>query len=257
MTDHIRITHEDRVTTIAFARPEKKNAITQAMYGAMADAVIAYGIDDDARALMFIGEGDYFTSGNDLQDFAMASQGAEPAEHDLPPVIRFLHAIRDCPKPMIAAVNGPAIGVGLTLTLHCDLVYAATSATFAAPFVKLGLVPEAASSLLLPQAIGMAAANDVFMTGRALTSEEALRVGLVSRVFADADFAEEARALALTVARAAPNAMRHTKALVRTQGELVAEVMDTESKIFSDQLRSPEFMESVAAMMAKRPAVHP
>ncbi len=255
MTDFIRVEHADRVTTITLARPEKKNAITQAMYGAMADAVSAYGRDDAARALVFIGQGDYFTSGNDLQDFAMAGRDA-PAKDDLPPVIRFLHAIKDCEKPMLACVNGPAIGVGLTLTLHCDLVYAATSATFAAPFVKLGLVPEAASSLLLPQVIGMAAASDVFMTGRTLTSDEALRMGLASRVFADAEFHAETRALALTVANAAPAAMRHTKALLRTRNEEVGEVMATEGEIFAAQLRSPEFMESVAAMMAKRAAVH-
>jgi len=256
MTDFIRIEQAQRVTTITIARPEKKNAITQAMYDAMADAVNAYARDDAARALMFTGEGDYFTSGNDLQDFSMASRGGEAANDEMPPVIRFLHAIKDCPKPMIAAVNGPAIGVGLTLTLHCDLVYAADSATFAAPFVKLGLVPEAASSLLLPQVIGMAAANDVFMTGRTLTSDEALRMGLISRAFADADFAAEAHALALTVANAAPDAMRHTKALLRTQSDIVTEVMATEGEIFAAQLRSPEFMESVAAMMQKRPAVY-
>lgn len=257
MTDHIRIDHSERVTTITLARPEKKNAITQAMYQAMADAVNAYRADDTMRALMFIGEGDYFTSGNDLQDFSMAAASGEAADHDLPPVIQFLHAIKDCEKPMVAAVNGPAIGVGLTLTLHCDVVCAAQSATFAAPFVSLGLVPEAASSLLLPQVIGMAAANDVFMTGRALTVEESLSMGLISRIYKDEGFAAEARALALSIAGAAPQAMRHTKALLRTQNALVTQVMETESKIFSDQLRSPEFMESVAAKMTKRPAVYP
>lgn len=256
MSDHIRIDHSERVTTVTLTRPEKKNAITQAMYQAMADAVNAYREDDEARALMFIGEGDYFTSGNDLQDFSMAAAGGGAADHDLPPVIQFLHAIRDCEKPLVAAVNGPAIGVGLTLTLHCDLVCAAQSATFAAPFVSLGLVPEAASSLLLPQAIGMAAASDVFMTGRVLTAEESLGMGLISRIFADEGFAAEARALALTIARAAPQAMRHTKALLRTQNAQVSEVMATESAIFAAQLRSPEFMESVAAKLAKRPAVY-
>lgn len=261
MTDHIRIDHSERVTTVTLVRPEKKNAITQAMYQAMADAVNAYRADDTMRALMFTGEGDYFTSGNDLQDFSMAAASSDGehgnAEHDLPPVIQFLHAIKDCEKPMIAAVNGPAIGVGLTLTLHCDVVCAAQSATFAAPFVSLGLVPEAASSLLLPQVIGMAAANDVFMTGRALTADESLSMGLISRIFADASFGEDARALALSIAGAAPQAMRHTKALLRTQNALVTQVMETESKIFSDQLRSPEFMESVAAKMTKRAAVYP
>lgn len=251
MTDHILSHTADRLTTVTFNRPDKKNAITQDMYQAMADAVNAYGVDDEIRALMFTGNGDYFTSGNDLQDFASGPRG-----DGLPPVVQFLHAIKDCPKPLIAAVNGPAIGVGLTLTLHCDLVYAAGSATFAAPFVKLGLVPEAASSMLLPAIIGMAAANDVFMTGRSLTSEEALRMGLVSRVFEDGEFAGETRALAQLVANAAPNAMRHTKALVRTQNTEITECMTIEGEIFAAQLGSPEFGESVAAMMAKRPAVY-
>ncbi len=252
MTDQIIVEAADRLVTVKFNRPEKKNAITQDMYQAMADAVNAYAADDTNRALMFTADSDYFTSGNDLQDFAMGSRG-----DGIPPVAQFLHAIKDCPKPMIAAVNGPAIGVGLTLTLHCDLVYAAQSATFAAPFVKLGVVPEAASSMLLPAAIGMAAANDVFMTGRTLTSGEALRMGLISRVFEDGDFAAETQALAQLVANAAPNAMRHAKALVRNQNEAVTECMNAESEIFAAQLQSPEFGESVAAMMAKRPAVYP
>jgi len=154
-------------------------------------------------------------------------------------------------------VNGPAIGVGLTLTLHCDLVYAAQSATFSAPFVKLGLVPEAASSLLLPEAIGMAAAMDVFMTGRTLTSEEALRMGLISRMFDDAEFDARARELAMVVANAAPNAMRHAKALVRNRNAEITDRMMAESVHFANQLQSPEFGESVAAMMAKSPAFYP
>ena len=252
MTDHIRIEQSDRLITVAFNRPEKRNAITQDMYQAMADAVNGYASDDENRALMITADGEYFTAGNDLQDFAMG-----PRDEGNPPVIQFLHAIKDCPKPLIAAVNGPAIGVGLTLTLHCDLVYCAEAATFSAPFVKLGLVPEAASSLLLPEAIGMAAAMDVFMTGRTLTSDEALRMGLVSRVFSDGEFAERTRELAMVVANAAPNAMRHSKALVRNRNTQITQCMMDESVHFANQLQSPEFGESVAAMMAKRPAVYP
>ena len=255
MTDHIRIEQTDRLVTVTFNRQDKRNAITQDMYQAMADAVNSYTASDENRALMItadgVGDDAYFTAGNDLQDFAMGSR-----EHDLPPVIQFLHAIKDCPKPLIAAVNGPAIGVGLTLTLHCDLVICAEAATFSAPFVKLGVVPEAASSLLLPEAIGMAAAMDVFMTGRTLTSAEALRMGLVSRVIEDGQFAEAARELAMVVANAAPNAMRHTKALVRNRNAEITARMQTEGEIFANQLQSPEFGESVAAMMAKRPAVY-
>ncbi|WP_209349422.1 enoyl-CoA hydratase-related protein [Pontixanthobacter sp. CEM42] len=251
MTDHIRIATQDRVTTLTFTRPEKKNAITQAMYAAMAAAITEYGESDDARAFVITGDGDYFTSGNDLQDFATGSAGDGP-----PPVADFLAAISTCPKPVIAAVNGPAIGVGLTMLLHCDLVYAAESATMSAPFVKLGLVPEASSSMLLPAAVGMAVANDVFMTGRALTAKEALDFGLVARVFTDAALADETARIALQVANSAPTALKLSKSLIRNQRKAVAEQMMAESKLFAQQLASPDFAESVAAMMQKRPAVY-
>ena len=198
------------------------------------------------------GEGDYFTSGNDLQDFARGADGDGP-----PPVVQFLHAIASCEKPLIAAVNGPAIGVGLTMLLHCDLVYAARGATLSAPFVKLGLVPEAASSLLLPEAVGQAVANDIFMPGRALSADEALQFGLVARVFDDTELADGVGEIALHVANSAPNALRLTKSLIRHRGVEIAAQMEREGKLFSDQLGSPDFAESVAAMMQKRAPVYP
>lgn len=250
MSEHIVVSQEDRVTTLTIARPEKKNAITQAMYGAMADALKAYEEDDNARAFVFIGEGDMFTAGNDLQDFSTGS------EDDNPPVIQFLNAIRECPKPLIAAVNGPAIGVGLTMLLHCDLSYAGESATFNAPFVKLGLVPEAASSMLLPASVGMAVANDILLAGRKLSAEEAHRYGLISRVFPDADLAASVQEIARSVASFAPSAVRQSKALIRNQRDRVAAHMATEGRIFAAQLQSPDFAESVAAMMQKRAPIY-
>lgn len=247
MTDHILIEQDNRVTTLTINRADKKNALTQAMYGAMADALIAYGEDNDQRAFVITGAGDMFTAGNDLQDFAMGSR-----EDDTPPVVRFLNAIRDCPKPVIAAVNGPAIGVGLTMLLHCDLSYAGKSATFSAPFVKLGLVPEAASSMLLPASLGMAVANDILLAGRTLSAEEAHHYGLISRVFEDSALLSEVQKIAATIAGYAPNALRKSKALIRTQRETVAAHMLTEGMEFAAQLKSPDFAESVAAMMEKR-----
>ena len=252
MTEHVRISTTDRVTHVVLARPEKKNAITQAMYGSMAQAIREYSAGDDARALVITGEGDYFTSGNDLQDFARGADGDGP-----PPVVQFLNAIASCEKPLIAAVNGPAIGVGLTMLLHCDLVYAARGATLSAPFVKLGLVPEAASSLLLPEAVGQAMANDIFMTGRALSADEALQFGLVARVFDDTELADGVGEIALHVANSAPNALRLTKSLVRHRGAEISAQMEREGRLFSDQLGSPDFAESVAAMMQKRAPVYP
>ncbi|MEM0927773.1 MAG: enoyl-CoA hydratase [Pseudomonadota bacterium] len=251
MTNAITLSTSDKITTLTITRPEKKNAITQAMYGAMADAIEAYGDDDVARAFVITGAGDMFTSGNDLQDFATGG-----SEHDVPPVFRFLTAISTCPKPLIAAVNGPAIGVGLTMLLHCDLVYAAKSATFGAPFVKLGLVPEAASSLLLPEAVGMAIANDILLAGRTLTAPEALEFGLVARVFAEADLEAEVQKIAAHVAASAPVAMKRSKSLIRNRQAQVAAHMMTEAELFSEQLQSADFAESVAAMMQKRAPVY-
>ncbi|MEL7486691.1 MAG: enoyl-CoA hydratase [Pseudomonadota bacterium] len=251
MSEHIIVETTDRVTKATITRPEKKNAITQAMYAALAEAIIAYGESDEARALVITGAGDMFTSGNDLRDFSTGGDGGD----DLPPVARFLNAIRDCPKPIIGAVNGGAIGVGLTMLLHCDLVFAAESATLSAPFVSLGLVPEAASSILLPAAVGVAVANDIFITGRTLTAEEAHRYGLVSRVIPDAGFIAAIDAVALQVANAAPNAMRRSKSLVRHQQHVVAEHMDKEAAFFTEQLKSPDFAEVIAAKMQKRAPV--
>lgn len=251
MSDHIRITTQDRVTSLTIDRQDKKNAITQAMYAAMADALNTYAETDDARVFLITGAGDMFTAGNDLKDFSTGPRGEET-----PPVLRFLAAIRDCPKPVMAAVNGPGIGIGLTMLLHCDLVYAGESATLSAPFVKLGLVPEAASSMLLPAQVGMAVANDILLTGRTLTAEEALRFGLVARVFADEVLMAQVNKIAQAVAASAPTALVQSKALIRNQRDLVERQMIAEGKIFSQQLKSPDFAESVAAMMQKRAPVY-
>ncbi|MEZ5716050.1 MAG: enoyl-CoA hydratase-related protein, partial [Paracoccaceae bacterium] len=210
MSQHITTAREGRVLTLTIARPEKKNALTQDMYAALADALVAYGDSAEDRALVLTGAGAMFTAGNDLTDFAKGNR-----ETEVPPVWRFLNAISACPKPVIAAVNGPAIGIGVTMLLHCDLVYAGASASFSLPFARLGLVPEAGSSLLLPAVLGMALANDMLLGGRVLGAEEAGRHGLVARVFADDALAPEVAAIAAGVAAAPPQAMRLSKGLIR------------------------------------------
>ena len=247
MSQHITTAREGRVLTLTIARPEKKNALTQAMYGALADALVAYGESEADRALVITGAGEMFSAGNDLTDFAKGDREAE-----VPPVWRFLNAIRDCPKPVIAAVNGPAIGVGTTMLLHCDLVYAGRAATFSVPFAKLGLVPEAGSSLLLPAAVGMAVANDMLLAGRVLDAGEAERFGLVARVFDDAALAGAVGKLAAGVAASGPVAMRLSKRLIRHGRDAVAEQMAREAKHFAAQLQGPEFAEALAAMAEKR-----
>lgn len=250
MGDTIVIEQNGRVQTMRINRPEKKNAITQDMYAKMADTIEAYGTDNDIRALVITGAGDMFTAGNDLMDFSTGDP------HETPPVFRFLQAIATCPKPLIAAVNGAAIGVGLTMLLHTDLVFVAESATFSAPFVQLGLVPEAASSMLLPAVVGMAVANDVFMTGRILSAQEAHAYGLASRVFADDALADEVEKIAQQVAASAPTAMKKSKDLIRFNRATVGQHMLTEGEIFAQQLKSPDFAESVSAKMQKRAPVY-
>ncbi|WP_170464885.1 enoyl-CoA hydratase-related protein [Ruegeria arenilitoris] len=249
MTDNIIINTQDRVTTVTISREEKKNAITFAMYTAMAEAIEDYGRTDEARALVITGTGDMFTAGNDLQDFM---GGGVPLGSGENPIVRFLNAIRDCPKPLIAAVNGAAIGIGLTMLLHCDLVYAGESATFSAPFAQLGLVPEAGSSMLLPASVGMAVANDVLLAGRVLTATEALNHGLVARVFADNDLAANAQQIAAQIAGSSPAALKKSKALIRRQRDEIAGHMSAEIQVFAEQLQSADFAESVAAKLQKR-----
>tara|TARA_R110002033_G_scaffold73183_2_gene124520 strand:+ start:83 stop:841 length:759 start_codon:yes stop_codon:yes gene_type:complete len=247
MIENIQITTADRVTTLTIARPEKRNAITQAMYGAMADALEHYATSDDSRAFVITGADEYFTSGNDIRDFSMGDQGDAT-----PPVLRFLTAISHCPKPVIAAVNGPAIGVGVTMLLHCDLVMAAAGATFSTPFVQLGLVPEAGSSMLLPAAVGMAVANEMLLAGRVLDATEAVNFGLASRVFSSADLLGKVHATAINVAASAPNSMKETKGLIRHGRDQMLEQMQKESVLFAAQLKSTEFAEVVQAKMLKR-----
>ena len=249
MTDLILTHLADRVLTLTINRPERKNALTQAMYAAMADAIEGANEDPAIRAILLTGTGDMFTAGNDLSDFAGNMDGGKP------PVQRFLEAIRDAAKPVIVAVNGPAIGVGLTLLLHADIVYAADTANFRAPFTQLGLVPEAGSSLLLPLTVGNSMANEILLAGRILDAEEALACGLVSRVVPGADLMAAAGAVAAKIAASAPTAMRRSKALTRANRDAVAAQMAAEGKVFAEQLKSPEFAEASAAFMQKRAPV--
>ena len=249
MTNHIAIAREGKVVTITINRPEQKNALSHAMYAAMADALEQAQTDDQIRCVVITGAGDTFTAGNDMGDFA----GGMP--EGKPPVARFLEALRDAEKPVVAAVNGPAIGVGLTMLLHCDLSFASDAASFAAPFTKIGLVPEAASSLLIPASLGTAWANDILLAGRKLDAEEALRAGLISRVFLAEDLMQETRAVAHNVAALAPTAMKESKRLIRGRREAVRQQMLAEAEVFGAQLRSAEFAEAAAAFMEKRAPV--
>lgn len=242
-------TVEDRVMRLVINRPERKNALTHAMHAALADGLQAAATDAGVRAVLITGAGDSFTAGNDMGDFAAGMPAGEL------PVTRFLAALRDLDKPVVAAVNGLAIGVGLTMLLHCDLALAADTASFRAPFAQLGLVPEAASSLLLPMTVGMAWANEILLAGRTLTAAEAASIGLVSRVMLAADLPAAAAALVQELADLAPGAVQGTKRLVRRHRQLVIEQMAAESALFGHQLQSAEFREAATAFMQRRKPV--
>lgn len=247
MTDYVGVELDGRVMTITLNRPEARNALTHNMYVAVADGLAEANASDGIRCVVLTGEGDAFTAGNDLGDFA----------HPLPegplPVMRFLETLRDMDTPVIAAVNGFAVGVGLTMLLHCDLVFASDNATFSAPFARLGLVPEAGASLLLPRALGPAWANDLLLAGRVLTASDALVAGLVSRVVPREDLAELASGVARHIAELAPNAVRESKRLIGGDRSQIEARMARESEVFFAQLKSAEFAESLSAMKEKRP----
>lgn len=246
MTDHIAVGIADGIAEIRFDRPEKKNAITADMYAALRDALLGCAVEDSVRVILFTAAGDSFTAGNDLADFLAPRDGPQA-------VTGFLHALAAAPKPLVAAVRGNAVGVGTTMLLHCDLVVAAPSARFQVPFVNLGLVPEAASSLLLPRLLGHQRASAMVLLGEALDAETALAAGLVNRVVPDADLETTARALAATLAAKAPTAVRLAKALLKGDPAEVRARMDAEGVHFAAQLKSAECREAIAAFFEKRP----
>ncbi len=235
------------VMTLTFNRPDKKNALTAEMYAALADGFAAAEADPAVRVILLTGAGGAFTAGNDLQDFL-----ARPATGDDAPVSRFLRALASATKPLVAAVQGVAVGVGTTMLLHCDLVYAGESARLSMPFVNLALVPEAASSLLLPRLVGHQKAAELFMFGEPIDARTAREIGLVAEVFNDAALADEVRTRLAKLAAKAPEALRLTKRLMKAPKASVAEQMAEEGAIFRERLQSAEAREAFTAFMEKR-----
>jgi enoyl-CoA hydratase/carnithine racemase len=245
---NMRVQTEGAVTTIAFDRAEKKNAITAAMYASMADALAAAADDAAVRCVVIHGSSQAFTAGNDLQDFLM-----NPPTGDDSPVFRFLRGIATFPKPIVAAVNGPAVGVGTTMLLHCDLVYAGESARFSTPFTQLALCPEAASSLLLPAAAGYHRAAEMLLLGEPIGPLEAREMGFVNAVLPDEKTIPHALARAAALARMPASSLRATKRLMKQgQQEAIARQMAAEGAEFSAMLRAPEAREAFSAFLEKR-----
>lgn len=247
-TMNIRTATHNGVATIEIARPEKKNALTIAMYDAMSAALAAAAQDNAVRAVLFTGQPGIFTSGNDLEDFMQRPPAGEDSA-----VFRFLHALLNCEKPIVAAVTGAAVGVGTTMLAHCDLVYMADDAKLSMPFVALGLVPEFASSLLIPQAMGMRRAAEKLMLGDPITPDQALECGFVNGVLPPAEVLPHARRMAERFNSLPPSAVRDTKKLMRSHDrDAVLAAMRMEGKLFGERLRGPEAQEAFQAFFQKR-----
>jgi len=246
------LTHvEAGVMTLTFNRVDKKNSITRAMYAALADGLEQAAQDAAVRVVLVQGDATVFSAGNDIGDFQAAP--ADPGPREQQPVWRFLRAIASFPKPIVAAVCGPAVGVGTTLLLHCDLVYAGDNAAFALPFVNLGLVPEAGSSLLLPQMFGMHRAAEALLLGEPFMAEAALEVGLVNRVVPPTECNAIAQGQARKLAAKPLTALMETKRLMKGgQQAAVLARMDEEGAVFGRMLHEPAAREAFAAFAQKR-----
>ena len=247
MNDDVLVMRQEAVVEIRINRPSKKNALTSAMYGTIADAIEAAGRDAGTGAVLISAEGDTFSAGNDLADFAAASRSIGTAPRD---VDRFLRTIATAEKPLIAAVAGNGIGVGATMLLHCDIVVIAEEARLITPFTGLGLTPEAASSLLLPARIGYAQAYMMLALGQPLSGAEAARLGLATMVVPRAEVEDEARRLAKDCCARPAEAMRITKKLLRNSEAILARI-DQENEIFRERLQSPEARASFEAFFKR------
>lgn len=245
------IEHETRqgICRIVINRPEKKNALTADMYRALTEVLTAAEADPAVRVILIQGAGGNFTAGNDLADFLDQPPASEEA-----PVFRFLERFATLEKPFVAAIQGVAVGVGTTILLHCDLVYAGRSARFLLPFANLGLTPEAACSLLLPQRIGHPRAAELLMLGESFSARAALDCGLINAVLPDDEVLAHSLERCHKLAAQPAASIRLTKQLLkRTQRQAVLETMQLEGEIFKRRLSSPEAKEAFSAFLEKRP----
>ena len=244
----IKLSRRDAVMAIEFDRPGKRNALTAGMYGAMAEALRSAAADDGVRVILFHGQEALFTAGNDLEDFIQ-----RPPRGDDTPVFRFLHAVAEADKPLVAAVNGPAVGLGTTLLLHCDLVYAGDNARFSMPFTQLGLVPEFGSSYLLPAIAGHQRAAELLLLGEAFGPEQALAAGFVTRIVPAAHTLETAWQAATKLAALPPKSVRLTKQLMKSgHRDATLAQLEAEGAHFREMLDEPAAREAFAAFMERR-----
>ncbi|CAM3753969.1 enoyl-CoA hydratase [Parendozoicomonas haliclonae] len=246
MSEHVRSEVREATQIISINRPERKNALTHAMYDALSSAIISADSNPEIRTIILTGTTECFTAGNDLGDFLQNPPLGEDS-----PVSRFMVALLECTKPVIAAINGPAVGIGTTLLLHCDLVYAGLQSHLQTPFTRLGLCPEYASSLLMPQLLGHRKAFEMLVLGEPMGAEEALRTGLVNGI--GDDYLEQAIARAAQIAQLPPASVRLGKKLMTSaQREEVRTMIKTEMAAFGERLTSEEAKEAFSAFAAKR-----
>lgn len=245
MSEFIEVTCKDSIQVVRMVRHEKKNALTLEMYAAMADAIEAGGRDPEVAVQLLAGGPD-FSAGNDLGDFLkLTTLFGTPTE-------RFLKAVSSTSKPLLAAVSGAAVGIGSTMLLHCDMVLCAPNARFQFPFINLGLVPEAASTLLLPRLAGSAKAAELLLLGEPFGAETAREIGMVNAVHPAEALEDAAWALAVKLAAKPRQAMAWTKALLKAEPEPLADRILREAKLFEDCLKTAELKEAVAAFREKR-----
>ncbi|MBX3570184.1 MAG: crotonase/enoyl-CoA hydratase family protein [Rhizobiaceae bacterium] len=250
-SEHILIERRDAVQIIRMNRPDKKNAITRAMYAAMSAALSAGDADPGVRAHLFLGVPGAFCAGNDLADFLAVAMGSESGME----VWDFLLALAGAQKPLVSGVDGIAVGIGTTLNLHCDLTFATPRTVFTTPFVDLGLVPEAASSLLVPRLLGHQRAFALLCLGEPLPAEEALAAGMVRAVVAEEMLESAAIAAAMRIASKPPEALRMSRDLLRGPREEVVRRIRDEGQAFAQRLRSDEARRALSAFMSrKKPA---
>lgn len=249
MTEHVNIEIANGVMTLTLQRPEKKNALTGAMYDALSDALKRAEADTSVRAVLLQGDGDSFTAGNDLADFASQARGESAVDS---PAHRFIKTISEAGKPLVAAVQGNAVGVGTTMLLHCDLVYLADNARLITPFVNLALVPEAASSWLLTLRIGHVRAYAMFALGEPMEAAAALACGLANAVVPQGELRKRAHDAAMALTKRPAGALRLTKKLMRDH-QRIAEQIAEESLLFKERLTTPEAREAFAAFAERRP----
>lgn len=249
MTDAVLVTDEALVRTIRMNRPDKKNAITRAMYSAMADALESANTDD-VRVVIIAGAPGAFSAGNDLMDFMEAPPHIGGG--DMPPVERFMRALMACEKPVVAAVDGLAVGIGTTLLLHCDLAYATQRSTFTTPFVNLALAPEFGSSQILPGVVGRVVASELLLLGAKWDANRAAAKHLITDHLPEEGFDAAVQAIAQKLAGLAPGAVKTAKQLINQPAEDLTARINREGELFAGQLRSDEFKEAVGAFMERR-----